>query len=829
LVTVHDRSRPFVSHSLFKKRLSVPRYRCALTQQEIFTLMIQHAFQQRLLDDPLGTIVDYYAQHLNQNAHRFLQRMCLSADPTLRVGFSDRTLGLQIPAKQLKLGREIRKQLLKLGALKRNGREAFRGFVTVPLTEATGEQVTGIYGLRLDNKGKDQPQLTVGQGIFNAAALRNYREIIVCRDSLDAWTFCAAGHTNAVAVDGLPWSPDWLRGVERILWAPDVVPGQEFVGADWMRIHFPEGMSVNQYAQLNRHDENCLGERIRAAACIDEVRPAASDPPGEAKQQSAESPVSTPTSTSTPTASPTPVSLPPLDIQLAAEEITITIEHRRWRVRGLAQNKALGLLRVNLLLFNDHNQRLHVDSFDLYHARSRRFFLQQASEETGLVESQLRQDVGRILLELEQRQLSLQDEQTTAPAPPELTESQRAEAMEFLQDANLLERILDDFQSCGLVGERLAKLTGYLVATSRLLPKPLGLVLQSSSAAGKTSLLDAVLAFMPPESLFACSAMTGRSLYYAANLDLRHKILTVAEEEGARDAAYALKLLQSDGQLSIITTGKQAGSGRNAAQRYEVQGPVATLLTTTALQVDPELLNRCLVLSVDEAAQQTAAIQQRQREAETIDELLRREETSRIRQRHQNAQRLLRGDLQISNPYAAQLTFPAHTVRHRRDQAKYLGLIRTIAFLHQHQREVQQVTGPDVQGGGHKIEYIEVTRQDIQWANEIATAVLRTCTADELPPATQRLLHDLRRYVSEENSDNHPSRFTRRQIREASGWNTTQLRIHLERLREAEYIVAHGRTGRGKLVEYELLDESQEGVTENSLSQLIDATKLQDM
>jgi DNA primase len=97
--------------------------------------MIQHAFQQQLLDDPLKTTVDYYAQHLNQNAHTFLTRMRLSADQTLRVGFSDRTLGLQIPNTQRKLGREIRKRLGKLGILKSNGHEAFRGFVTAPLND----------------------------------------------------------------------------------------------------------------------------------------------------------------------------------------------------------------------------------------------------------------------------------------------------------------------------------------------------------------------------------------------------------------------------------------------------------------------------------------------------------------------------------------------------------------------------------------------------------------------------------------------------------------------------------------------------------------------
>ncbi|MFV1968753.1 MAG: hypothetical protein ACC628_25330 [Pirellulaceae bacterium] len=83
---------------------------------------------------------------------------------------------------------------------------------------------------------------------------------------------------------------------------------------------------------------------------------------------------------------------------------------------------------------------------------------------------------------------------------------------------------------------------------------------------------------------------------------LKHKILAVAEEEGVAEAGYALKLLQSEGRLAIATAGKESDTGRQRTQHYEVEGPVAMLLTTTAEQPDAELANRCLVLSVNEDA-----------------------------------------------------------------------------------------------------------------------------------------------------------------------------------------------------------------------------------
>ena len=43
------------------------------------------------------------------------------------------------------------------------------------------------------------------------------------------------------------------------------------------------------------------------------------------------------------------------------------------------------------------------------------------------------------------------------------------------------------------------------------------------------------------------------------------------------------------------------------------------MLTTTAIDLDEELLNRCIVLTVDESREQTRRIHELQREARTLD------------------------------------------------------------------------------------------------------------------------------------------------------------------------------------------------------------------
>ena len=88
----------------------------------------------------------------------------------------------------------------------------------------------------------------------------------------------------------------------------------------------------------------------------------------------------------------------------------------------------------------------------------------------------------------------------TEPKPVELTDGERDEALQLLKAPNLLERILEDYDRCGLVGEETNKEALYLACVSRRLESPLAVMIQSSSGTGKTSLLSATLALCPPRT-----------------------------------------------------------------------------------------------------------------------------------------------------------------------------------------------------------------------------------------------------------------------------------------------------------------------------------------
>lgn len=789
----------------------------------------------------LRQVLDYYHARLKENpaALAYLKKRGLGAEAVaaFKLGFVDRTLGLRLPNNQRKEGAAIRERLTRLGVLRQTGHEHLRGCVVFPVVAESGEIGT-VYGRAIDAPTKDGRHLFLPgpqRGVFNPAALRS-AEVIVCEGIIDALTFWCAGFRNVTTGYSAKALPEELLDalvaakVARVFIAYDrdkagdegaaaVAAQLAAYGVECCRVLFPPGQDANSYALAVTPPEKSLGVVLRGAVVsADAARPRASSLAAKAASVAAPvAPVSEATATpkeaagektdvpattarhEMPAASPG-AGAAPLLLKNEPDEIELGIGDRRYRVRGLAKNTGFESLRVSLRAAC--GERWHLDTLDLCSARQRDGFVAAAAVETALKSELIKRDLGKVLGALEEMQEArLKADAAPKKDEPGMSAEEREAALALLRDPKLLDRILADFAACGMVGEETNKLVGYLAAVSRKLDAPLAVIVQSTSAAGKTALMEAVLAFVPPEERVKYSALTGQALYYLSDADLKHKILAIVEEEGAEKASYALKLLQSEGELTIASTGKDPHTGRMVTQEYRVEGPVMIFLTTTAVDIDEELLNRCLVLTVDEGREQTAAIHRLQRERETLAGLLRKEARSQVLATHRAAQRLLR-PLAVVNPFAEQLTFLDDRTRARRDHTKYLALIRTIALLHQYQRPVKTVTHD-----GKSLAYIEATLADIAAANRLAHHVLGRCL-DEMPPQTRRLLALVEKMVAAQCAAKKIERgdvcFTRRDLRDFTGWGDTQLKIHLGRLAELEYVLTH-RADHGQGFVYELV------------------------
>ncbi len=784
----------------------------------------------------LSAVAGFYHQTLLQHpeALAYLAKRGLedrAAIETFQLGYANRTLAYQLPSKAVKAGAALRARLQQLGILRASGHEHFTGSLVVPIHDGAG-QVVGLYGRKIRDDLREGTPLHLylpgpHRGIWNERALRDSNEIILCEALLDALTFWVAGFRHVTASYGVRGFTDAHRAalrahrIERVLLAYDrdeagdtaaAAVAAELLaqGVGCYRIQFPLGMDANAFALRSSPAVESLGQLIRHAVWLGSGPPPSRS--AEPVTQGVDGLAAVPEAViASPSAAPlvSPEAPPPpvgLRIDADVHEHRVTLGDRAYRIRGLATNRGPETLRITLIV--RQGVGLFADTLDLYAAGARTRFAQQAATTLGIPSEAVVADLGPLLLALEgcRDQLLATKAATPAdapvrPAPPPMTVSEREAALALLRDPQLLARIPADFARAGLVGEATNALIGYLATLSRKLPRPLAVLIQSASAAGKTSLMDALLAFVPPEDRVHYAALTGQALYYLGETDLQHKVLSLVEEEGAERATYALKLLQSEGELTIASTGKDPHTGKLVTHSYRVQGPVQLLLTTTALEVDEELANRALVLTVDESAVQTRAIHQRQRTARTLEGLLARVERDGIVQQHQHAQRLLE-PLAVVNPFAPQLRFLDGRTRTRRDHEKYLTLIDAITLLHQHQRPVQTVTRQ-----GTVLRYVEATAADVAAANRLAAEVL-TRSLDELPPQTRRFLTILEAWITTESAQRRVPReafrFLVREARAVTGLGPTQVKLHLHRLVDLESVVVH-RAARGQGISYELL------------------------
>ena len=643
--------------------------------------------------DPLGTVIAYYASCLEQHpkALAAVERLLGISHEQARaasVGFSDRSLGNQLPSRRIVAGVRIRTQLEELGLYKGNGRETLRGCLTIPIRDHAG-RCTGIRAVRIDADSQESDALVLE--FPRSAELDNENHEIRSSDA-----------ANAVASD------------------------------------------------------------VAQATAVDATLAQASV-------------VST-------------VPAPDYELHLAPDHVLVRRGDRDYKIRGLDKNMSSLTLRVNIQAAR--RDMLHLDSIDLMRSAARAAFIKATALELHCQEETIKKDLGLVLLHLDDlRNRQIEAAKATRAPVPQMPPDEARDALDLLRDPNLIGRIVRDLEHCGMVGEAFNKLAAYLAIVSRKLASPLAILVQSSSSAGKSTLMDTILAMAPPEDVIQLSNLTSQALYYLPPDALRHKTLAICEDQGLAEAAYALKLLQSDGRLTHATVAK-AVDGRAVTQFHCVEGPVQLFLTSTSQTIDEELLNRCLVLAVDESREQTHAIQQLQRLLQSRSGLEKRREASGLQALHRNAQRLLR-PLVVTNDLDATLPFPCERTRHRRDHAKYLSLIQAIALLHQHQRTLH------VDESG--TESIAVEPSDIALANRLIDKLLKQSN-NELPPQSQRCLESLQGFVQSHCQRDRLTppefRFTRRSFREQSGWTDNQLRVHFQRLIDLEFLRVHrGRQG----------------------------------
>jgi len=266
------------------------------------------------------------------------------------------------------------------------------------------------------------------------------------------------------------------------------------------------------------------------------------------------------------------------------------------------------------------------------------------------------------LIELERRckdKLNIINDKSEAKkeeAP--LTPEEEKIGLDFLCSPNLVKIIQQDLMSMGAVGEEINLLLLYLAGTSRILPKPISIVIKGTSSGGKSYIVSIAIRLMPPDAVKEYSSISAKALTHMKQEELKNKILIVYERPGAEASDYNIRVIQSEGKIRIATTVKDPETGNFTTIEKEVEGPIAYIETTTKTSIHPENETRVFILYIDESVGQTENIHLAQKEKyiasnQKITEELRKQ----IIKKHVIAQRILK-PYKVEIPYVHEIEFP---------------------------------------------------------------------------------------------------------------------------------------------------------------------------
>jgi DNA primase catalytic core len=746
--------------------------------------------------DLLPQVVSYYHQTLTSSlpAKRYLaERGITTADlvAALPIGYADGSLMERAPE-----GSETHTALAACGVITGKGRELMEGCITVPLRDLGGN-VVGLYGRAVE---RDQHLYLPGprRGLMNAQCGATTDTLVITESIIDALSFIEAGIPYAVPMYGVNgWTADHDEllahyRIRRVVVCLDSDEAGRAAAAALVGKLAALGLEAGS-VELPAKDANELLVREGAAAFAATWKKLTAGT--AAKEKS--------------TTDMTAAAISP-EVELGPESGACVVRFgaRLYRVRGLA---VFGADRLRVTVRVEDGGRFHVDTFDLYSARSRRSFTEAAAQALAggpSTAAVLSGEVAALIDVLEALRLQLRaegkgDEQKAAAMSAE----EQSEALAMLRAPDLVERLRADFETMGCVGEKDAMVIGYLAALSRKLAEPLAILFCARSGAGKSNMQERITECVPPEELVRYTRITGQALFYQDEDALKHKVLALDEESGAADAIYSLRILQSSGTLSVSATRTDPQTGKHRAEHYEVHGPTSIMLTTAHPEaLDYETRNRFVLLTADESTEQTRRILERQRWNETLEGLIAKKQRETVVRRHRNAQRLIE-PLHVIIPNAPALAFPSGRLILRREQKKYLTLIKAIALLHQHQRRRRAV-----EAGGEQIDYIEATAADVALAQQLAPAILRR-NLDELAPPTRALLGAIQQLVAAKMKElkvpQEYAHVTRHELQHATGLSYWHLRVYLQQLTECEYIAAV-RGDQGRRYVYELLSDGIE-------------------
>jgi DNA primase len=409
-----------------------------------------------------------------------------------------------------------------------------------------------------------------------------------------------------------------------------------------------------------------------------------------------------------------------------------------------------------------------------------------------------------------------------------MTDDEKKESLEFLMRSDLMDQTIKDITSLGVVGEDENKGLLYLSYTSRKSSNPISLELRAPSGVGKSYTAQKVLELMPEEDVIYKTRITEKYLDYLQEDSLVGKIFMIVESSGAQAAEYSIRMMTDDTASGIMVGSirKNPTTGNFETFEKNIRGPMVYVQTSTRLEANPENESRMFHLYLDDSEEHRREVQNAVKLSCLPNQSLSDEELNAIIRRHKNAQRLLE-PLPVAISYASLIEFPTDKYRSTRDLKRFLSLIKTSAFYHQHQRERYTVNDKT---------YFSANVSDYEIAYNLAKKVL-IHTQSDINPSSKELLkaaveikHEKER-PSQSSGTIKDTSFTRKELEKKLGWEPYRVDRAMDPLEKSGYFnfdtrnkpFRYSLVGEGSLGECDLSgvltpDEMKTKIVENKAS-----------
>lgn len=710
------------------------------------------------------------------------------------------------------IGTDQKDECVRIGILRENGKEHFQGYVTFPIIDDTG-LVVGMYGRKISSpstgntgrgaRGESIPHLYLKdshRGVFNRKVSKVFDEIILTESIIDALSLIELDVQNVQPIYGVNgFTDEHLQilkddRVKTITIAFDNDEAGKTASVNLKEKLLSEGFAVKvievlEIPNLFPEHPDSRPKDWNEYLVSGVSSTSRTDLSGKVKEALIKAEITA-----------LPEDTGSLKVTDEQGGYIFTISGVSYRISGVKEF-FVNNLRVNIRAEIDGEK--YFDNLDLYSARSRANYSLNLSKVFSIEPKKIEKDLIAILEYLEaerDRKLRGGDE-----LKEEMTQEEIELGLSLLKDPKLFDRIVEDMDALGYVGEDLNKKLLYLAASSRILDDPISVLILSQSASGKSMLVDTVKKLIPPDEVIAVTSLSDQALNYFPSL--MHKFLILGEAVHNDIIEHQIREMLSGKELSRLVTIKDEKTGKMSSREIKTPVIVSAVMSGTNHNINPENASRSFVVNTDESKEQTRRIHEAQRGKHTLERYYARSRLlPEIIRKHHAAQRLLKKII-VVNPFAEYLNFPDNLMRSRRDHDRLLDLIACVCFLRQYQKEILHDTSSITSGTfaeqSRSIEYIKCDITDYEIAYDIMVNGVLSSTMTEIPRGTidlYNLICELAK-KSAKSKDLEPSEvsFTQRDIREYTNLGQSWIKQHLRILLDYEYlIVIKGGTERSK-------------------------------